>query len=1057
MPTKASLNKLAVRPATGLALGMAAVSFAFLAGGIVAYRNTTTLNRNASFVTHTHDVITALDDVTAFVRDAETGQRGFVLTGDERYLQPYTVALKQIEPLFDRLHELLKDNPEQQDQLPALHSLVTAKLEESAVTVDLRRNKGFDAARAVVVEDRGRELMRQIRTKVEELERSERSVREQRLEEMARAYQTAIVGGLVTTLIGLILAALVGYLLRQAMLRRARQEWVQSGQIQLSRAMGGDPTYEELGQSILRFFAEYLDAQACALFVREADSLRRIATYGTPAENGVPERFELCDGLIGQAARDQRSFILSNVPDGYIEFGSALGRSKPRHLAIVPIVQSDQANAVMEFAFSSVPDEATMELFERVTDLIGPAVKSVEYRMGLQKLVEETQRQAEELQAQGEELRVSNEELEEQSRVLRASQHQLENQQTELEQTNANLEEQTQLLELERDQVARAKSALELQARELERASQYKSDFLANMSHELRTPLNSALILAKLLADNTSGNLTPEQVEYAETIRTAGNDLLTLINDILDLSKIEAGHMEVRAESFDIPQLLEDLKRTFEPLARQKHLSLRVQLRPGCPSGIFTDRQRLEQILKNLLSNAIKFTERGEVTLIVSSAAHDRITFAVSDTGIGIADSQQSIIFEAFRQADGTTNRKYGGTGLGLSISRELSRLLGGEIHLASEEGKGSTFTVSIPISYDASLAGSKTDIAITFSPGDQGKPGPPRREIRKAAPISDDRDRLTSRDRAILVVEDDEAFARILFDLAHELDFECLIATTAEDALNTALQYLPNAVILDIGLPDHSGLWVLDRLKHEHRTRHIPVHVVSANDFAEPAISLGAIGHMLKPVERDKLIEALKGLEARLSQRMGRVLIVEDDALQLASLRKLLASQDVETVGASTAAECLELLTKNTFDCMVLDLTLPDASGYSLLETLSREESYAFPPVIVYTGRQLSLDEEQRLRKYSKSIIIKGAKSPERLLDEVTLFLHRVVADLPPEQQRMIEKARSRDAAIEGRRILVVEDDVRNVFALTSMLEPRGAVIQIARNGREAIDASTR
>ena len=1056
---------------TGISLlsGLAAVLTLFLAGGVVSYINTRTLNNNGRLVAQTHAVLTTLTDVLSLMKDAETGQRGYLITGDLKYLAPHNAALIRIESRVADLQKLTAEFPEQQARIPALKAGLTRKLAEMDETITLRQTKGFDAAREVVVTERGKEAMDAIRDQVQAMQDDEQSRRRQRLREMDTAYRVAVISGILTGLVGVILSLVVGFLLRRATLVRQSQDWLRAGQIGLTDVLVGDQRLEQLGDSILRFLAEYLDAHAGAFFIREGLHFRRAATYGAPTEGGAPEAFELGDGLLGQAVKDRRTILVRDVPQGYLTISSALGRGVPRHLLIAPVTADDKVNGVLELGFIHPIDDSVMELFERVSDSIGVAVRSVRYRTDLQNLLEETQRQAEEMQAQGEELRVSNEELEEQSRALKESQHRLEQQQAELEQTNSQLEEQTQMLEAQRDDVSRSKAALQVQARELELASQYKSDFLANMSHELRTPLNSSLILAKLLSENRDGNLTEEQIQYAETIQAAGNDLLTLINDILDLSKIEAGHMEISPDALRLSQLIETLRRTFEPVATQKGLAFRIQLLPGCPNALTTDRQRLEQVLKNILSNALKFTEQGEVTLNVSRATDDRISFAVTDTGIGIPEQQQQMIFEAFRQADGTTNRKYGGTGLGLSISRELTRLLGGTIHLASEPGRGSTFTVTLPEIYDAARVSRRQPLLPQVSESTKpivaplsqvaGAPAAmppadaraPRVKIRR---IDDDREKLTGNRRIILVVEDDESFARILFDLAHELSFQCLIAMTAEEGLAVAIQYLPSAVVLDVGLPDHSGLSVLDRLKHDARTRHIPVHVVSAGDYAQTALALGAVGYMLKPVKREQLVEALEGLENRLSQRMRRVLVVEDDPVQLDSLRKLMNSHDVETVGAGSAAECLERLKGATFDCMVLDLTLPDASGFTLLETLSREDAYAFPPVIVYTGRELSMNEEQQLRRYSKSIIIKGAKSPERLLDEVTLFLHQVVSELPPEQQQMLEKARSRDAAIEGRRILLVEDDVRNVFALTSILEPRGAIIQISRNGREAIAA---
>jgi CheY-like chemotaxis protein/CHASE3 domain sensor protein len=1030
--------------------GLAAVVIFFVVSGTVSYLNTRALSVNTGLVMRTHEVLASLEEVLSLLKDAETGQRGYLITGDDRYLAPYTAALAALEAKLTELERLSTGSQTQLDRIKRLREYIASKLRELAETIELRRTKGFEAARAVVATDRGQAAMDSIRSGVDTMAGEERSNRNQRVAEMESAYATAVTAGVLSGVLGVLLSLVVAYLVRRATIIRQRQEWLLRGQNGLASAMMGDKRLDALGAAALKFLAEYLNAQAGAFFAKDGGQFRRVACYAVP-EGGVPAGFAPGEGLLGQAAQDNCSFVLHEVPEGYLTIGSALGRSKPRHLAVVPAAGEEGVNAVLELGFVHVPNEQTAELLETASETIATAVRVANYRAHLHNLLEETQRQSEELQAQQEELRVSNEELEEQSRTLRESQTRLENQQTELEQTNSQLEEQAQFLEAQRDRLARAQTDLQAKGREIEQASRYKSDFLANMSHELRTPLNSSLILAKLLADNPSGNLDAEQVRYAETIRSAGNDLLNLINDILDLSKIEAGKMDVRPESVRLTVLAENLTRTFEPLAKVKGLQFETTIATDGPDTIETDRQRLEQILKNLLSNAVKFTEAGAVSLEIRPAPAGKITFAVTDSGIGIPEQQQEQMFEAFRQADPTTNRKYGGTGLGLSISRELTRLLGGEIRVKSEPDRGSTFTVSIPTIY------SPTNIAPRPAPAPSQRSPEPAALASPPAPsrpraIDDDRDSLSSNRRLILVVEDDPAFARVLFDLAHELDFQCLVADTAEEGLSLATRNRPNAVVLDVGLPDYSGLTILDRLKQDPRTRHIPVHVISAGDFSQRALALGAAEYLLKPVSRDELAEAFRRVENRLSQRVRRVLVVEDDPVQLESLRRLIGSREVETVGVGTAAQCLELLRKETFDCMILDLTLPDATGYSLLETLSHENAYSFPPVIVYTGRDLSADEEHQLRRYSSSIILKGAKSPERLLDEVTLFLHQVVTDLPPEKQRMLEKSRSRDSAIEGRRILVVEDDVRNVFALTSTLEPRGAKVEIARNGREAL-----
>lgn len=858
-----------------------------------------------------------------------------------------------------------------------------------------------------------------------------------------------------------------------------QQAWIQSGKAGLAEAMGGDLQPGDFGTNVLTFLTEFLGAEVGAFFVSDGENFHRTATYGIPSSANVIQRVSGSEGLIGEAIKNGRLYHLTDVPDGYLTVGSSLGQTQPRDLLIIPMNTEKNVNAVAELGFMRPITADVFAFLESISEPVGVAVASSRYRTHLQRLLLERRQQAEELQQQGEELRVSNEELEVQSRVLQQSQTQLEQQQVELEQSNMQLEEHAQLLESQRDELARATLATQAKAKEVEAASRYKSEFLANMSHELRTPLNSSLILARLLAENPSGNLTEEQVQSAETIHSAGNDLLYLINDILDLSKIEAGKMMIRPEQTWLADVVAELDRTMRPLATQKGLELHTSIETDVPEQIFTDQQRLEQILKNLLSNAIKFTGQGEVTLRISKHSQDAITIQVSDTGIGIAEEDQQAVFEAFRQVDSAATRRFSGTGLGLPITAELTRILGGELHLSSKLSEGTIFTLTLPVTYQvtAEEADAETEstaeptiddtpgellarTALDDSSSDRSSPGIDRPAMAskpvhsRRARIADDREKLRGDHRVILIVEDDEPFAEILAKMSREMEFQCLIATTAQEALVLAAQFLPQAIILDVGLPDETGLVVLDRLKQDARTRHIPVHVISANDFSETALALGAVGYAVKPVTREMLLETLQSLQTQLNQRTRRVLVVEDDPVQLESLRKLLASRDVETVGARTVAESLEHLKTTTFDCMVLDLTLPDSSGCSLLETLSNNEDYSFPPVIIYTGRELSVEQEQMLRRYSKSIIIKGAMSPERLLDEVTLFLHQVIEELPETQQQMIKKARSREAALENRRILVVEDDVRNIFALTSILEPRGAIVQIARNGKEALAA---
>ena len=992
---------------------------------------------NAHRVARTLSVVGHLHALGSLIKEAESSERGYLLTAKEPYLAPFATARIGIARELEEARHLLAGDVEQVQRLQVTERLLGERLAELDRAIQLRRAGRTAEALEIVGADHGRELMERTRAALDDLIGHEQTKLEAQNREWVRSSETAAWVTWSGSSLLLVLIVMAAALSSRDFRAQAVQNWLRTGVNELGANLRGELDARRLGDRAASFLARYLDAPAAALhFVNATGALARVGNFGLAQSGGE----KVAEGLTREAFEENRVLHVRDVPEGFFEVQSGVGRGKARELVVAPVTADGDPNGVVELGFFRPVTEHELELLKRAGEVVGMALRSAEYRRTQQNLLEETQRYAEELQTQQEELRVSNEELAQQTQALQQSQERLTNQQAELEEINAQLEAQTESLERQKQHLVSAQA-------ELTRASAYKSEFLANMSHELRTPLNSSLILAKLLVDNREGNLTAEQVKFAQTIYSAGNDLLTLINDILDLSRIEAGKLEVRPENVALVRLTEELSNTFEPIARDKSLTFGIELERGLPDAIVTDPTRLTQILRNLLSNALKFTERGGVSLVVRRARDGRLAFEVKDSGIGIPPDQQSIIFDPFRQADGTTNRKYGGTGLGLSISRDLSRLLGGELSVDSTPGQGSTFTLSLPEAYSAPPGGQQPR-AVVPAPAKPGTPPSPLAE----PTFPDDRETLAPGARSILVIEDDAPFARILFDLAHELDFAGLVAHTGEQGLALATQFRPSAILLDIGLPDRSGLSVLDSLKRSPTTRHIPVHVLSASDYTQAALEMGALGYAMKPVARENLIQAFRRLEEKFTQKLRRVLVVEDNAVHRESTCSLLSADDVETRGVATAAEALQELSTTKFDCVVLDLTLPDRSGFELLAEMT-DNAESPPPVIVYTGRTLSRDEEQSLRRFSSSIVIKGARSPERLLDEVTLFLHQVEADLPPDRQRMLKSARKRDAVFEGRRLLLVEDDVRNIFALTSVFEPLGAKVEIARNGREALE----
>ena len=959
---------LPLRPVAALSLAALIV----IASAYFANRSFRSSSESAQNVAHTLEVIDRLQTLLSDVKDAETSQRGFLLTGTESYLTRYNAAQASVPGQVTALAGLISDNPEQRARIAALDPVVRDKLDELRQTVTLRRSGDVDGALAVVRTDRGRVAMDGIRALVAEMQNEERGLLARRQREYEVAVREAFLVTMVAAGVLLGFIALTAWFLARGHREREIEAWLRSGQAGVAVQLLDEPQLDVMCDKVLAYLARFLDAPIASLYLLEAGGrFRRVAGFAAGATATVTsDEVRAGQGLLGQVAKDNRSLHVRDVPEDYAAVQSALGFAKPRELLIVPAACDGVVHAVVEFGFLRRVELEDQHLVVRVAPSIATSIRSSRERERVDFLLAETQRQTEELQTQQEELRVSNEELEEQGRALKASQAQLEGQQVELEQTNSQLEEQTQLLEDQKDALVQSQAVLTDKAAELERTNQYKSEFLANMSHELRTPLNSTLILSKLLADNKHGNLSAEQVKFAETISSAGNDLLTLINDILDLSKIEAGKVEVERRPVVVAHVVDALVKTFDPIAKDKGLQFDVDVAAAVPKQMETDQQRLSQILRNLLSNAMKFTEHGRVSLTVSAPSPDTVAMTVADSGIGIAPHEQAVIFEAFRQADGSTHRRFGGTGLGLSISRDLARLLGGDIEVDSTKGEGSVFTLTIPVVLpDAPRMPSERSAGPAPAPrpspalaaprprerverrgepptassasASAGSPNaastassaPPVERRGRPNPLDDDRDRLTPNSRLILVIEDDVRFAAILKDLTHEMGFQCVVMPNATDGLAAALRYRPSAILLDMNLPDHSGLGVLDQLKRDPETRHIPVHVASVADYSHEARELGAVGYDLKPVKRVQLVQALAAPARRklLAAACGACWWSRTtNASARAWATCWPTATVVQIVGVATARPRRSRLAAApaTFDCMIMDLNLPDLSG---------------------------------------------------------------------------------------------------------------------------------
>lgn len=893
--------------------------------------------------------------------------------------------------------------------------------------------------------------------------------------------------------------------LREMKRENSRQLRLAEGQANLNAVMRGEKEIPDLAKGVVGFLSKELNAQIATMYVFDVNDnkLHLAGSYAFTKRKGNPDTFELGEGLVGQTALEKELISFTDIPEDYMRIGSSLGETIPRNIVVSPFLFEGNLKGIIELGSTNEFTDDDIDFLQSTMEAIAIAVFSAQNRDQLTDLLYRSQELAEQLQAQEEELRVANEELiqktqeleesekdlksqqeelqaaneelEEKTQRLQVSEEQLKAQQQELQATNEELEEKTISLQHQKEEITRnnwdleeARQELELRAEDLKLASRYKSEFLANMSHELRTPLNSLLILANDLASNRTENLSEDQVESAQIIHKSGQDLLALINDILDLSKIEAGKMPVNVETILLPDIANSITTNFKHVVAGKGLELEINLSENLPETIRTDQQRLLQVIKNLMSNAIKFTDTGGITVDFSRPGPDAnlsnsgldpqkgVAIAVIDTGAGIPSEKQGEIFEAFQQADGSTSRQYGGTGLGLSISREIARLLGGEIQLESEEGKGSKFTLYIIDEMDPEVEITRDVEKAVSSVKDEKKPAVAKVDNpkRKPAPsIEDDRNSLTEDDKVILVVEDDLNFAKTLAKLCRERDFKCIHAGDGETGLELAEKYMPIAIVLDIKLPGLDGWGVLEMLKDNVATRHIPVHMMSAAEETIDAYRKGVIGYLTKPVDLDQIDNAFTRIEGLISKDVKDLLLVESDVDLRENIIELIGNGDVETRAINSGEQAIQELKSKTYDCMIMDVNLPDMSGFDVLKALNEMDDISVPPVVVYTGRELTPDEELKLQVHAGSIMVKGVKSEERLLDETALFLHRVVGNLPESKKRMITRLHEKDSIFEGKKVLLVDDDMRNVFALSKVLEEKGLEINKAANGQKALD----
>ncbi|MBE7178010.1 MAG: response regulator [Mucilaginibacter polytrichastri] len=1094
--------------ARNLQLGFGLSLLLLIASSVLSYLSIENLLKSSEMVDHSHQVVSRLERTLSIMKDAETGQRGYLLTGRDEFLTPYTGARQQALREVDILLNDTKDNPEQVRLMRQMRFLISERM---SILKEVLEKK--QAGKNVTIDDlrRGKSAMDKLRQAVSRAEVVESNLLQLRVATMKRfssftpiiiiiaavlaislsifsyirvtsdmaermrlqnalvekdretARRIGIIRSIATRVasgdytvrvdeqvsdelgnISVALNSMAGAL-EKSFGELSENEWLQTGISELNTEMLGEKGTSVLAADILQSIVGYTESQLGAFYLSEGKMLNLASGY---ALADAPKEIPVGEGIAGQAAENKQTIWLKDIGETAVKIRFTAGSITPAHIIALPVRHESGIKGVIEIAAIQPYPARVIQFLETVSESIGIAVTGAQNRKRMQELLEETQAQAEELQAQHSELESLNTELEAHTQKLQTSEEELRVQQEELQHSNQELAERNTII-LERNIEVQQK------ARELEQSTRYKSEFMANMSHELRTPLNSILLLSRYLSENSGANLTAEQVESANVILNSGNGLLTLIDELLDLSKIEAGKMDLDYEQVKPADLLRDMQALFNPVAKEKGLDLEMRNQITDPS-VETDKMRLEQILKNLLSNALKFTSKGKVVFEMrNTPARDGfVDFIVSDTGIGIAKDKQAQVFEAFQQADGSTKRKFGGTGLGLSISRQLVLLLGGEISLSSEPGKGSTFLVTLPVQKIASRFGHELPPASEES--EPVSPGKNEQEHRYVVPvipedIADDRAQVKTGEPVVLIVEDDTAFARILLDYTHKRGYKGIVAVRGDHGIELARQYHPVAILLDIQLPVKDGWQVMDELKSDPVTRPIPVHIMSSLEAKRESRARGAIDFISKPIAIEHMKQMFQKLEDALAKSPKKVLIVEENTKHAEALSYFLSSFQVSSKVSGSITESVDTLLNKEVDCVIMDMGIPDKNAYETMETIKQNPGLENLPIIVFTGKNLSSAEETRIRQYADTIVVKTAHSYQRILDEVALFLHLIEEN--KENERPVNRLQNMlNEVLQGKTVLIADDDVRNIFSMTKSLEKHGMHVISATDGREAL-----